>query len=78
MCVKFEKELTITKATPCSHIIYSICVKKRFQDSFQSQEALSNVRIVVTSSMDPEIGEYLQDFVNKDMAFVSEAKKDVG
>ena len=50
---------------------------QQFQESFQSQNATSNIRILVTSRPYPEIGEYLQRFPNKDLASFSETKRDI-
>lgn len=50
---------------------------RQFQETFQSQEAPSNIRFLVTSRPYPEIREYLEEFSNKDLASFPQAKQDI-
>ncbi|KAF3076247.1 hypothetical protein CFAM422_001038 [Trichoderma lentiforme] len=50
---------------------------QQFQETFHSQDAPSNVRILVTSRPYSEICEYLDEFTNKDLASFPQAKKDI-
>ncbi|KAJ4855373.1 ankyrin repeats (3 copies) domain-containing protein [Trichoderma breve] len=50
---------------------------QQFQETFHSQDAPSNVRILVTSRPYSEICEYLDEFTNKDVASFPQAKKDI-
>ncbi|KAM4061089.1 NACHT domain-containing protein [Hirsutella rhossiliensis] len=50
---------------------------RQLQETFQSQHAPSNLRILITSRPYPEIREYLEIFANEDLASFPEAKQDI-
>ncbi|KAL6800468.1 hypothetical protein J3E68DRAFT_398332 [Trichoderma sp. SZMC 28012] len=50
---------------------------QQFQETFQSQDAPTSVRILVTSRPYSEICEYLDEFTNKNLASFPQAKKDI-
>ncbi|EHK51030.1 hypothetical protein TRIATDRAFT_177619, partial [Trichoderma atroviride IMI 206040] len=50
---------------------------QQFHETFLSQDAPSNIRILVTSRPYSKIREYLEEFTNKNLASFSQAKQDV-
>ncbi|KAL7964577.1 hypothetical protein HDV63DRAFT_265294 [Trichoderma sp. SZMC 28014] len=50
---------------------------RQLQETFQNQEAPSNIRFLVTSRPYSEICEYLEEFLNKDIASFPQAKQDI-
>ncbi|KAL6825835.1 hypothetical protein J3E69DRAFT_335140 [Trichoderma sp. SZMC 28015] len=50
---------------------------QQFQETFQNQDAPSNIRILVTSRPYPEIREYLDQFANKNLASFHQTKEDI-
>ncbi|KAH7218857.1 hypothetical protein DER44DRAFT_739024 [Fusarium oxysporum] len=50
---------------------------RQLHETFQSRNAPPNIRILVTSRPYPEIREYLEEFVNKDLASFPETKQDI-
>ena len=50
---------------------------RQIQESFQSGNVMSNIRILITSRPYSEIKEHLQGFLNKDLASFSETTHDI-
>ncbi|GKT92452.1 ankyrin domain protein [Colletotrichum tofieldiae] len=50
---------------------------RQLKETFQSQNAPTNVRILVTSRLYPEIRRHMGEFANRDLASYPEAKQDI-